>query len=184
MSHALIDVLLDRHKDALGRDFAAYGNHVHRVFDGTLLHQRHLAPGYTPSDDEMAALAIAAVYHDAAIWLDGTFDYLDPSNAHAQAELKTRGLERWSDAVFDMVMGHHKLTSVPPRGDDPNWGEWFRRADYSDVSWGLVRFGVPAADLKAVRSAYPNLGFHKALVRIAGGWFPKHPFNPMPMMRW
>jgi len=184
MSQELINELLDRHKDAIGRDLEGYGNHVRRIYDTTLVHQRTLAPAYQPSEAELSALAIAAVYHDAGIWLDGTFDYLEPSNAHAQEELAVRGLTQWSDAVSDMVMEHHKLTAVPARGEAPNWGEWFRRADYSDVSVGLVRFSAKGAELKAIRKAYPNAGFHKALVRIAGGWLPKNPLNPMPMMRW
>ncbi len=184
MSQDLITELLDRHKEAIGRDLGGYGNHCRRVYETTLVHQRSLAPDYQPGDGELTALAIACVYHDAGIWLDGTFDYLEPSNAHAQQELVARGLTKWSEAVADMVMEHHKLTAVPARGDAPNWGEWFRRADYSDVSIGLVRFGARGADLKAIRALYPNQGFHKALVRIAGGWVPRHPLNPMPMMRW
>jgi hypothetical protein len=37
---------------------------------------------------------------------------------------------------------------------------------------------------KSVQAAFPNLGFHNNLVRLALGQFLRHPLNPLPMMKW
>ncbi len=44
----------------------------------------------------------------------------------------------------------------------------FRRADLADFSLGLIRGGVPGAIMRAVKAAFPNAGFHKRLMQLAG----------------
>lgn len=62
--------------------------------------------------------------------------------------------------------------------------EVFRRGDWVDATMGLRRFGLPRSVVKDVQAAFPNLGFHRGLVRIALRELPRRPFHPLPMMRW
>ncbi len=60
----------------------------------------------------------------------------------------------------------------------------FRRADLVDVSLGLVRFGLPASQVRAVRKAFPKAGFHRRLLVQTARQFLRDPLHPLPMMRW
>jgi hypothetical protein len=62
--------------------------------------------------------------------------------------------------------------------------EVFRKGDWVDATKGLRRFGLPKSLVVEVQSAFPNLGFHNNLVRIAMKEFWKRPLNPLPMMKW
>jgi hypothetical protein len=53
-----------------------------------------------------------------------------------------------------------------------------------DATQGVRRFTLSRADVKSVQAEFPNLGFHKNLVRLAWGQFMRHPLNPLPMMKW
>ena len=81
-----------------------------------------------------------------------------------------------------MVDMHHKLRSV--RGSRYPLVEVFRQGDLVDFSLGLVRFGLPRATVRSVKAQFPNAGFHKGLLQLAGGWFAKHPISPPPFMKW
>ncbi|MCH2056416.1 MAG: hypothetical protein MK214_07345 [Thalassotalea sp.] len=61
--------------------------------------------------------------------------------------------------------------------------EVFRKADLVDFSLGLVKNGVSRSFVKAVKSAIPNAGFHKTLMRFTFIQLGRHPLNPVPMMR-
>jgi hypothetical protein len=37
--------------------------------------------------------------------------------------------------------------------------------------------------VKDVKKQFPNNGFHKYLVRLAGGWICRHPLNPLPVVK-
>ena len=78
-------------------------------------------------------------------------------------------------------MEHHKM-----RGAGASAGplvEPFRKADWIDVSLGLLKFGLPPAFVSQVRSTFPNAGFHKLLMRATGRQLRSDPLRPMPMMR-
>lgn len=158
---------------ALGDNLTAYKNHIYRVINLCAL-QRELSAA------ELRQVVIAACFHDVAIWLDDTFDYLAPSREHAQRYLEHQGLEAWGDRVCSMIEQHHKLT---PCHDD-ELVETFRRADWADVSLGLRRQGIPGSAISTVRRAFPNAGFHSFLLRRTGRELLSRPWNPLPMMRW
>lgn len=158
---------------ALGDNLAAYKHHVYRVINLTRL-QREL------SANELRQVVIAACFHDIAIWLDDTFDYLAPSREHAQRYLEQQGLEEWGDLVCSMIEQHHKIT--PYRKNE--LVETFRRADWGDVSLGILTFGVSTAKIRAVREAWPNAGFHRFLLRRSASELLRRPWKPLPMMRW
>jgi hypothetical protein len=170
----LLEDVLDAHRSQLGRDFAGYRGHVYRTFNFA----RALA-GY-PSDQQ--GLALTAAFHDLGIWSDHTFDYLPPSARRAVAYARARNLTCDVTELERSVLWHHKLT----RCASPEDGrvDAFRRADWVDVSWGILRFGLPAGLLRDAQQAFPNAGFHRCLLRVGLRWALSHPTRPLPMLRW
>jgi hypothetical protein len=168
-AHPIVDVVLDRHRDALGDDRAAYRNHVYRCIT---YHQ--LLLGFPVPD--VAALAWAT--HDLGIWTAGTFDYLAPS-----ADLATTYADQFGitdlDQLRALVTEHHRLRPV-----DDRVTETFRRADLIDVSHGVLRHGIGRSAIRAAVEKLPYNGFHVFLARGLTGYATRHPLHPLPMMRW
>ena len=109
-------------------------------------------------------------------------DYLPPSVALARQYLIDQGLSAWCEEIELMIDMHHKLR----RHDDPRFPlvEVFRQGDLVDFSLGLVKFGLSAAHIRALKAAFPNAGFHRRLLQLAGGWFARHPLSPPPFIKW
>ena len=80
-----------------------------------------------------------------------------------------------------MVLEHHKLR--PFRGDPEGLVEPFRRADWVDVTYGLVSFGLPRRLLREVFAVWPDAGFHKRLFELELTRLRTHPLSPLPMLR-
>ncbi len=80
-----------------------------------------------------------------------------------------------------MIREHHKL--LPYRGRPDSLVEPFRRADWIDVSRGLIPSGLRRAFVAEVLEAWPNEGFHRRLVQLSIGRFRTHPWSPLPMFR-
>lgn len=98
-----IEEVLNRHRPALGSCYAAYRNHVYRVY--------HLSLQlYHPTQAEEASLAIAAAFHDLGIWAANTFDYLPPSVTLAQAYAAEKGLGAQAEQIAAIINNHHKLS--------------------------------------------------------------------------
>jgi hypothetical protein len=171
----LLEAILDAWKSQLGDDDLAYKNHVYRMV--------HFCFALRDcSEEERQKIVIAGCFHDLGIWSDGTIDYLPPSVALAQAYLKQHGLEGWNQEISAMIDLHHQLREV--RDERFSLVEVFRRADLVDVSLGLMRAGIPRDVFKAVKAQFPNAGFHKRLMQLAGGWFRQHPLSPPPFVKW
>jgi hypothetical protein len=171
----LLDALLAPHVTALGRDAAGYRNHTYRVVN----------LGWSAGGGDEAAfqrLVIAAAFHDLGIWSARSFDYIAPSRALARAHLKTIEREPWIDAVDRMIDNHHRVRRISMDRDEE--GERFRRADWADVSCGLLQGGFDADLLDCVRRTFPSHGFHCGLARRALCRAFTHPFDPLPMLRW
>jgi hypothetical protein len=171
---ATLDELLDAHSAALGRDFTAYRNHTYRVVNLCVAQ----SPG---GSEQLEKMAIAAAFHDMGIWTDCTFDYLQPSVQLASAHLAQSGRVEWTGEITAMILEHHKISR---HGSDPDsLVETFRRADWVDVSRGLLTFGLPRTLLREIFAAWPNAGFHKRLVQLELARLRTHPWNPLPMMK-
>jgi hypothetical protein len=172
---ATLDAILARHAGEIGADFEGYRNHAYRVANHCLAQR--------PADDIVTEkVAIAAAFHDLGIWTDQTFDYLEPSVALATAYLAEAGRDAWIPEIAAMIREHHKITHY--RGD-PGWlVEDFRRADWIDVTLGVLTFGMPRGFLREVQAAWPDAGFHRLLVRLELRHLGKHPLNPIPVLRW
>jgi hypothetical protein len=168
----LVEEILDRHKGDLGPDHSGYRNHVYRMIHFSL------AQGDF-HDDDKKKIIVAGCFHDLGIWTAGTFDYLPPSIELAANYLSDVGLDGWSRQVTTMIDEHHKISSF---GDDP-LTEAFRRGDLVDFSLGFFKCGLPANYVKDVKERFPNAGFHKFLVKLAGSWICRHPLNPVPVLK-
>ena len=171
---ATLDRLLDAYRGVLGADFTAYRNHTYRVLNLCVLQ--------APVDRrQIEKIAIAAAFHDMGIWTDGTFDYLRPSVALVRAYLLESGQSDWIPEISDMILEHHKV--LPYRGDSGLLVERFRRADWVDVTRGLIKFGLPRTDVHEIFAEWPSAGFHKRLVQLELTHLRSHPWNPLPMMK-
>lgn len=155
------------------------------VPQGYSLHARRVflfAQALTGATGEAAQrLAVAAAFHDLAIWPSRELDYLTPSADLAEAWLRAEGLDGWVPEVRAIIKQHHKLTPWPGGG----LVEAFRQADLIDLSLGLIRFGLPQDQVRAIRARHPNAGFHRCLLGLVAHRVWQNPWrNPMPMLRW
>lgn len=170
-SNQIIEDLLQQFKAAMAVDYDKYKNHVYRVFLNCLLIDSE------KSNEEK--YAIAAVFHDIGIWTDHTIDYLGPSVEQAKTYLTIAGKQEWTEEITLMIQWHHKISKY--KGNHGKIVENFRKADWIDVSLGLLNFSFNKQKIKETRRMFPNLGFHKFLIKATTKNFFKHPLNPLPM---
>lgn len=174
MTHdKIIDDLLLAYKPLLGKDYSKYSNHVHRVFLNCLLLDQ--------KETMKEKYAIAAVFHDIGIWTNHTIDYLEPSVAQARLYLESVNKIDWAEEITLMIRWHHKVTGYCGKFEASV--SVFRKADWIDVSLGLLHFGCDPETLKNNRRQLPNLGFHVFLLKKVFRNFLRHPFAPLPMFK-
>jgi hypothetical protein len=169
----IIENLLLKFKEDIGPDYYKYKNHVYRVFLNCVL-----------MDDDKSneeKYAIASVYHDIGIWTNHTFDYLQPSIEQARIHLNNIGKQDWIEEITLMISWHHKISRY--LGKHETIVENFRKADWIDVSFGLIKFGVDKKKIKENKRIWPTLGFHRFLLKACLKNFLRHPFNPLPMFK-
>lgn len=169
-----IDAILARYAAVIGGDFEAYRNHVHRV--ATLC-----AASAPASPETVETIAIAAAFHDLGIWTDRTFDYLDPSVRLAREYLIAEGRADWIPAVTAAIREHHRITRYD--GVDASLVEPFRRADWIDVSGGLLAWGSTRRLYRAAVARWPRAGLHRLLARLEVRRLRTHPRHPLPMLK-
>ena len=170
---AIVDQLLQEHSVQLGKDFTAYRNHVYRVVN--------LCLNLIDDDKHLEKIAIAASFHDIGIWTDNTFDYLQPSCRVAHEQLSSHGRTEWSPEISEMILQHHKISRY--RGDHELLVEGLRRADWVDVTKGVLTFRLPRETINAIISRWPSAGFHRRLLQLELMRIKTHPLNPLPMLR-
>ena len=168
----ILESVLESHALALGSDFTAYRNHTYRVVNLCVA---------LSSIDQLEKIATATAFHDLGIWTDGTFDYLQPSVRLACDYLARSGKQQWSSEITEMILEHHKISSY--RGNQKWLVEQLRRADWVDVSMGLITFGLSRNLIKEILSTWPSAGFHKRLVQLELHRLRTHPWNPLPMVK-
>ena len=169
-----LEAVLGAHAADLGGDFDGYRNHAYRVANLCIVQSFATAL-------DVEKFALAAAFHDLGIWTDRTFDYLEPSVRLATAHLTAADRTEWIGEIAAMIREHHKL-----RRYDGALGplvEPFRRADWIDVSKGILTFGVPRRVIRTILSAWPNAGFHRRLVQLELQRLRTHPWHPLPMFR-
>ncbi|HET9474433.1 MAG TPA: hypothetical protein VFO82_11095 [Steroidobacteraceae bacterium] len=170
-----LDGVLDKYSAELGEDLIAYRNHAYRV--------ANLCAALRPADEAgIDKIAVAAAFHDLGIWTAQTFDYLAPSADLACDHLRCTGHGDWQEDIAGMIHEHHKVRRY--RGTGADVVEPFRRADWIDVSRGLLSFGLPRTVLRAIFLKWPNAGFHKRLVQLTLREARAHPLRPIPALKW
>jgi len=169
-----LDAILSAHATALGGDFESYRNHAYRVAN-LCVSQSACSP------EDIQKIAIAAAFHDLGIWTDRTFDYLTPSVSLARAYLTDTGRVEWIPEITEIILSHHKVSKY--HGRDSWLVEPFRRADWMDVSLGVIRFGLSRRLFDAALLLWPRAGFHKRLVQLALRRVRTHPLSPLPMFK-
>lgn len=168
-----LDRLLEPWSAALGEAATGYHHHALRVLNFALAFAGEEA-------ESVEKLCLAAAFHDLGIWTDHTFDYLDPSRRLAREHLAHVGRQAWTEEIEAMIEFHHRIRPMFRRP----LVEAFRKADWVDLSMGLLKFDLPGTFVVEVRAALPNAGFHRGLVNQILARMKRHPFNPLPMMRW
>ena len=171
--HNLLDELLQQWQTALKTDMTAYRNHCYRVLN-------FYAAFVVKSPENLNKGAIAIAFHDLGIWTQGTLDYLPPSIELAKNYLLATERGAWVDEISAMIENHHKITPYPQQ----MLVEALRKADWLDVSLGMIHFGIHRDFINAIQKTFPNAGFHAMLVRLSVKNSLKHPFKPLPMFKW
>lgn len=171
---AVLDSILDIWRTHLGKDFNAYKNHCYRVLNFSIAL-------CGDSEETLNKVAIAAAFHDLGIWVNDTYDYLEPSKQLAREYLAKSNQGEYGGEIETMIEQHHKIRKFKA---NPEWlVEPFRKADWIDVSRGKLRFGLSSAFVIEVLTKFPNSGFHKRLIALTKQRLKTHPFNPLPMMK-
>lgn len=169
----LIEHTIKQYRNELGKDFLKYKNHVYRVYS--------LCLEFDDSASNNEKYAIASIFHDLGIWTAQSFDYLEPSIALVTKYLKTSGRVGLTKEITLMIDMHHKRSRY--KGEYEKTVEIFRRADWIDVTRGLKTFGLSKSKYTIIQNRYPNLGFHRFLVKQTVKNFIKSPTNPLPMFK-
>lgn len=173
-SHS-IESLLEPYAAQLGDARTGYLNHCQRV----LALSRLIAPAIVEANE--LEFVVASAFHDLGIWVNDTFDYLDPSVELATRWLQQNGHGDRVSLVSEMILQHHKVRAA----DGANSAvEIFRRADTVDVTLGLRRFGLSLGSYRALLKEHPDVGFHRGLIRLSLRQLRRDPRHPLPMMRW
>jgi hypothetical protein len=172
-SNAIIEELFRKFKPLLENDHNKYKNHVYRVFLNCLL--------IDDCKENEEKYAIASVFHDIGIWTNHTIDYLNPSMQQASAYLTKIDQHDWIDEINLMIDSHHKISRYKGRFDKTV--ETFRKADWIDVTLGVMTFNVDKKKISENMRLLPNNGFHVFLIKKITLNFFKHPFNPLPMFK-
>jgi predicted metal-dependent HD superfamily phosphohydrolase len=182
--HEIIERLFLPWRLSLGEAYEPYKGHVYRVLNHTcalLKPSYNKLTEYGPAKEIEERVAVAAAFHDVGVWLDRTFDYLEPSKTRAEDWLDERGRSSWKPEIDLMIDMHHKKSAY--EGEHELLVEAFRKADLVDLTMGLQKFGLDHFYMDEVKKTFPYKGFHWLLIKGMGGWVLRHPLKPLPMMR-
>ena len=168
-----IEKVLQENRNCLQGHYDKYNNHVYRVY--------HLCLKIDGQTENADKYAIAAVFHDLSIWTHQTFDYLEPSIIQASDYLDKIGKPEWKNEIACMIDMHHKRSRYS--GQNEKTVETFRRADWIDVTKGIINFKIDRKEIRELQKKFPNLGFHGFLAKQSFKNFLRHPLNPLPMFK-
>jgi len=172
----MLDELLNPHRAGLGAKYWGYRAHCYRMVNWA-----RLVTDAEPFREDK--LAIMTVLHDLPFFLTGDLVYLEKACALATAHLRDIAREEWTEELHLMIRNHHKVRSYA--GPYAPLVEACRKADWIDVTFTKVRFGIPRRLVVEVRSTFPMNEAYKGLAIPAIAKFAAaHPTCPLPMMRW
>ena len=158
LERPFVEELLTRYENLIGKDFPGYRNHVYR----TITYAMHFLGN---AEEHERLVQAAFVYHDIGLWTDRELAYLEPSEAVAIADNIKFGLGLDPELLRGAIHWHHKI--LPYSGPYREVIEACRKADWIDASKGMLRKGMSRSEIQRVEAAFPNLGFHETLLRLA-----------------
>ncbi len=167
----VVDALFSEHENQFGPDYEIYRAHVHRVVGLVALQVEIPAELVQP-------VGVAAFFHDAGIWLDQTWDYLEPSCGHALRFVDDHSHDRLVQAI---IVEHHRVRRAKHQHPIV---EAFRKADRTDLFFGFPPIrGISRQDYKSLMRTYPAKGFRPMLLRAFRRGIREQPWNPLPMIK-
>lgn len=167
-----IDKILQSFQLELGKNYEPYRNHVYRVYNFSL--------PFVNSKEDIEKLAIVAAFHDIGIWTDKTLDYLKPSEELAKAYCREHQFNNSTTKEIEfMIDNHHKLNAIK----SSNLAEIFRKADLTDLTFGLLSKEHTKENIKRIKDAFPNKGFHWFLVKLFFMNLFTNPLHPFPIFK-
>lgn len=169
----LIETILQEYRPFFKNHFEKYRNHVYRVY--LICREQDASP------EHENRYAIAAAFHDMGIWTNNTFDYLEPSISLAKAYLEKINKPGWFAEISLMIGMHHKIS--PYTGDYAVTVETFRKADWFDLSKGLIRLGLNRKKIRELTRPFPSKKFFRFLLGKTVANFFRHPLRPLPMFK-
>jgi hypothetical protein len=173
--HPVIETILEKWRSKLGDDVDAYRGHAYRVLNIAL----ELQP-FDESTRDLVAIAIA--YHDLGVWACDTMDYIHASAEIAADFAEANGLHEWAGEIRLIIEMHHKVT--PYTGLYETTVETVRRADLYDLSYGWLPRDIERKGIRRYLENFPDCHFHRRIALRIAGHMVRHPFSPLPMMRW
>ncbi len=181
IAHSVADNLFDEYGTLFEKALDGYRGHVHRVIELT-------ANQIELNKTSAELLGISAFFHDASIWMDDTFDYLAPSIDRARQHLfASRHVDpdgpspEHADLVEAIIDEHHRQRRAKHHD---SLVEAFRRADLTDVSFGIVPSpGTSRTGYRSLLRLHPSAGFRRGLIVIFVKWAAHHPLRPLPMVK-
>ena len=153
-----VEELFARYEKLIGKDFPGYRNHVYR----TITYAMHFLRN---TEEYERLIETVFVYHDIGLWTDHELAYLEPSEALAIADNEKYAWGLDPELLRGAIHWHHKI--LPYTGQDREIIEACRKADWIDASKGMLRKGMSKDAINQVEVAFPNLGFHDTLLRLA-----------------
>lgn len=167
-----IDTILQSFQLQLGKNYVPYRNHVYRVYNFSL--------PFVNSEEETEKLSIAAAFHDIGIWTNNTLDYLKPSAELAKAYCKKQLLNNSTSLEIEIIIdNHHKLSPIKAS----NLAEIFRKADLTDLTFGLISNENNKENIAQIKNVFPNKGFHWFLVKLFFRNLFTNPLHPFPVFK-
>jgi hypothetical protein len=172
----MLDELLAPHRSGLGTGYWGYRAHCYRMVNWARFFTQ-------PEPHREDKLAIMTAMHDLPFFLTGNLDYLGLACDLTTNHLKEIGREEWTEELHLMINNHHKMRAYT--GPHAPLVEACRRADWIDVSFTKIRYGLPRKLVVEVRATFPMNEAYKAIAmpsiaKYAAG----HLNRPLPMMRW
>lgn len=136
-------------------DYQAYRGHIYRVLSYTI----HFLDG---DETHINVIGPALVYHDIGLWTKKTLAYLEPGIELAFEDYGPALDNDDNELMKNIIYYHHKLT--PFKGPHADIINAVRKADWIDVTYGLVSQGMPRQAVVTVQGKIENHGFHKMLL--------------------
>jgi hypothetical protein len=172
----MLDEILAPYRAGLGVGYNGYRAHCYRMVNWA----RFVTE---PQPFREEKLAIMTVLHDVPFFLTGDLDYLGKACDLATAHLRDIGHEEWTEEMHLMINNHHKMRRYT--GPHAELVEACRKADWIDVSFTKLRYGIPRRRIVEVRATFPMNEAYKAVAMTSiCKYAVRHLNRPLPMMRW